>query len=135
MIEVNEKPLAGNPFLARADLANAVRTLTRPALAHLSPGGARLRLSSQSVRYSESASEMEGMARLLWGLAPLAAGGGEAPGLDRLICGIAHGCDPRHPEYWGEVVDGDQRLVEMAALGLTLALLKDRVWNHFCIRD
>jgi hypothetical protein len=78
---------------------------------------------------------MEGMARLLWGLAPLAAGGGDAPGLDRLIAGVAHGCDPRHPEYWGEVVDGDQRLVEMAALGLTLALLKDRVWSHFCIRD
>jgi hypothetical protein len=130
-----ERPLLGNPFAGKDDVAAAVRALTAPPLRHLSHGGARLRLSSQSVRYSEAASEMEGMARLLWGLAPLAAGAGDAPGLERLLEGVAHGCDPDHPEFWDPVVDSDQRMVEMAAIGLTFALLKERAWGRYSARQ
>jgi hypothetical protein len=127
-------PIAGNPFVTRDDMARAVRELTAPMLRHLSPGGARVRLGALPCRYARDAAEMEGMARLLWGLAPLAAGGFEAPGLDRLLDGIAAGTDPAHPEYWGAVSDRDQRMVEMAALGFTFALLGDKAWGRYDAR-
>jgi hypothetical protein len=35
---------------------------------------------------------------------------------------------PAHEEYWGEVKDYNQRLVEMAAYGVSLALVPEKIW-------
>ena len=40
--------------------------------------------------------------------------------------GIINGVNPEHPEYWGEVEDYDQRLVEMAVFGMGMALAPER---------
>ena len=45
--------------------------------------------------------------------------------------GILHGTDPRHPEYWGDIVDYAQHLVEMAALSWGLYLSKHLIWDKF----
>lgn len=45
--------------------------------------------------------------------------------------GILAGTNPRHPEYWGDIVDYAQHLVEMASLAWALHLSKDMVWNKF----
>ena len=31
---------------------------------------------------------------------------------------LVHGTDPSHEEYWGDLVDYDQKMVEMAALAV-----------------
>ncbi|HWZ96093.1 MAG TPA: DUF2264 domain-containing protein [Opitutaceae bacterium] len=45
--------------------------------------------------------------------------------------GILAGTDPKHPEYWGDIVDYAQHLVEMAALAWGLYLSKSLVWDKF----
>lgn len=128
-------PLSGNPLRDRADLQDAVRALCRPLDARSSPGGARVRLGHTGAQFDDTAAELEGFARPLWGLAPLAAGGGAYDGWDRFRRGVAAGTDPRHPEYWGPVGDRDQRLVEMAAIGFALALVPEQVWTPLAVPD
>ncbi|MEU8356236.1 DUF2264 domain-containing protein [Nonomuraea sp. NPDC048882] len=122
-------PLAGNPLRTRADLQEAVRSLCAPLAPRFSPGGARVRLGSSGAAFDDTAAELEGFARPLWGLAPLAAGGGEFDGWDAYVRGLASGADPGGPEFWGDPADRDQRLVEMAAIGFALALVPERVWE------
>ena len=93
-------PLAGNPLRTRADLQRAVRDLVAPLLPHFSPGGARVRLGSFGAAFPPADAELEGFARPLWGLAPLAAGGGEFAHWERWRRGLEAGCDPEHPERW-----------------------------------
>lgn len=46
-----------------------------------------------------------------------------------MLEGIRHGTDPAHEEYWGDVRDYDQRLVEMAAFGFALAAAPEHLWS------
>lgn len=43
--------------------------------------------------------------------------------------GIIHGTDPEHPEYWGDLADFDQKMVEMAALAVSICLAPDQLWE------
>ncbi len=113
----------------RADLQAWVRDLTAPLLPYASPGGARFRLGVNTAHHDDAAADLEGYARPLWGLAPLAAGGGEFAHWDVWARGLDSGTDPAHPEFWGEPGDVDQRLVETAAIGFALALLPERLWD------
>lgn len=122
-------PLAGNDLRTRADLQDAVRSLFAPLKPHFSPGRARIRLGYTAAHYDEHAAGLEAFARPLWGLAPLAAGGGDFADWALIRRGLTSGTDPDHSEYWGEAGDRDQRLVEMAAIGLALALVPEQVWE------
>jgi hypothetical protein len=122
-------PLAGNPLRTRADLQEAVRALCATLAPRFSPGGARVRLGSTGAIFDEAAAELEGFARPLWGLAPLGAGGGRFDGWESYARGLASGSDPAGPEFWGDPVHRNQRLVEMAAIGFALALIPERVWE------
>jgi hypothetical protein len=68
-------PLSENPLRDRADLQRAVCALFAPLKPHFSSGAARVRLGFSGAHYDDNAAELEGFARPLWGLAPLAAGG------------------------------------------------------------
>jgi hypothetical protein len=122
-------PLVNNDLRSRADLQKAALDLLIPLKPHFSAGGARVRLGYTGAHYDDHAAELEGFARPLWGLAPLAAGGGTFPDWDLYRCGLINGTDPHHPEYWGMPADRDQRLVEMASIGLSLLMLPDQLWN------
>lgn len=113
----------------RAWLQAYVRQLTEPLAAHASPDGARIRLGVNTAHHDDAAADLEGYARPLWGLAPLAAGGGDFAHWDQWARGLAAGTDPDHPEYWGAPGDVDQRLVETAALGFALALAPEKLWD------
>ncbi|GAA0401812.1 hypothetical protein Acor_60760 [Acrocarpospora corrugata] len=106
-----------------------LRELVEPLLPRFSPGRARLRLGGNAAHYPDAAAELESFARPLWGLAPLAAGGGGFDHWDLWREGLANGTDSAHPEYWGPVTDIDQRLVETAAIGLGLALSPEALWD------
>jgi hypothetical protein len=127
---VRANPLALGPLVTRDDAARAVVDLYEPLLAHVSPGGARVRLGSFASVFEQSTAELEGFARPLYGIVPLTVGGYDFAHWDRFVSGLDAGTDPDSPEYWGPVPgDNDQRMVEQAAIGLALAFCPERTWE------
>ncbi|GMQ93854.1 MAG: DUF2264 domain-containing protein [Acidimicrobiia bacterium] len=126
---IMSNPLYGNPLRDRDDLQRAMRSLFTPLLPYFSEGGARVRLGMTASKFPTAATELEGFARPLWGLGPLAAGGGEFEHWDVVRSGLVNGTDPDHPEYWGEVTDRGQQIVESASLGFSLALAPEELWH------
>lgn len=126
---VSANPLHGNPLKSRADVEKALRDLFNPLLPFFSEGGARVRLDGAGAHFDRAAADLEGFARPLWGLTPLAAGGGSFDHWELYRRGLANGTDPEHPEYWGTVNSTDQRMVELAAIGFTMRLLPHLVWE------
>lgn len=121
--------LAANPLRTRADLQDLARDLVAPLLPHASPGATRFELAANRASYGDPASLLEGYSRPLWGLAPLAAGGGRFDHWDLWRRGLINGTDPDHPEYWGLAGDYDQRSVEQAAFGFALLLSPAEFWT------
>ena len=124
-----------NPLQTRDDLAKAVMDLFNPLLPYFSEGGARVRLSATGAIFDFPAAELEGFARPLWGIVPLAAGGYDFPHWDLYRRGLANGTNPHHDEYWGDVSDRNQRLVELAAIGFALALVPQHIWEPLSETD
>ncbi|SFV29067.1 hypothetical protein SAMN05216456_0665 [Devosia crocina] len=122
-------PLFGNPLRSRQDIEKALRDLFAPLLPYFSEGSARVRVDGAAAHFDRAAADLEGFARPLWGLTPLAAGGGEFEHWALFREGLANGMDPDHPEYWGTVNGIDQRQVELAAIGFTLKVLPHLVWD------
>ncbi|KAH9901930.1 hypothetical protein F4778DRAFT_781812 [Xylariomycetidae sp. FL2044] len=107
----------------RASVQELLRTLLDPLEPFFSPQKARVKVpGATAVRFDQTASEVEGICRPLWGLACLLAGEGEYHGTEWWIQGIKSGTDPENPEYWGYPRDNDQRMVEMCPLGYALAV-------------
>ncbi|MFD0671067.1 DUF2264 domain-containing protein [Cohnella sp. GCM10027633] len=124
-------PIRSNRLKTRQDVQEAVWQLCEPPTSRYSPGGAHLKLGETGSGCTEETARMEGFSRVLWGLAPLAAGGGDIGEelWETVREGIRNGTNPEHEEYWGSAGDYDQKLVEMAAFGLALGLAHDKVWT------
>lgn len=122
-------PIGDNNLQTRADLQKAAVDLFLPLKPYFSPGAARVRLGYTGAIFDDHAAELEGFARPLWGVVPLAAGGGDFADWELYRRGLSNGSNPDHPEYWGTPGDCDQRLVEMAAIGLALALVPEHIWE------
>lgn len=120
-------PVKNNPLLTREDVQKAAVQLIEPLMPLLSNGCARLHLGETGAVYPDSIAEMEAYARPLWALIPMLMGKceGAAPLWEKWREGLIHGVDPSHEEYWGEVGDYDQRLVEMAVMGMGLCLIPE----------
>ena len=117
-----------NPLRSRADVERAAIQLIEPLIPLLSPGKARLHLGDTGAAYPDDIAQMEAFARPLWAIVPMLAGGCNCVTIlwPHWREGIIHGVDPESPEYWGEVEDFDQRLVEMAVFGMGMALTPER---------
>ena len=122
--------LVRNPMQSRQDVVTALQDMLDPLLPMFSPGNARLVLSRTGANSDFPAQEIEALTRMLWGLAPLLAGGGTHAVADRLPDALGNGTDPSHPEYWGFVEGPCIRAVEMAPLGVALALAPDTFWHN-----
>lgn len=108
----------------RASVQELLCTLLDPLEPFFSAGKARVRCpGATAVRFDQSASEVEGICRPLWGLSALLAGGGQYRGTEWWVQGIKAGTDPENPEYWGYPRDNDQRMVEMCPLGMLASIL------------
>lgn len=126
---VRFNPLWGNPLRTRADVERALRDSFAPLLPYFSEGGARVRLNGAAAHFDRAAADLEGFARPLWGLVPLAVGGGDFEHWELFRRGLANGTDPEHPEYWGPAIGTNQRLVELAAIGLALRMVPEVIWE------
>ncbi|WP_148414734.1 DUF2264 domain-containing protein [Haloferax sp. KTX1] len=121
-------PTTGNPLQTRRDFERAVSQLVEPLLTHASPGNARVRPTATGAHFPAVAAELEGFARPLWGVAPLGVHS-DVDYWSFFRTGLTNGTDPSHEEYWGDVDDHSQKLVEMAAIGVGLALTPEHLWE------
>jgi len=89
-----------------------------------------LRLGVTAAGYGNRIAEMEGFSRVLWGMVSYWAGGGKDRSLvDTYLKGFTAGTDPKGRNYWGDLHDKDQRMVEMAAISYGLLMIPDILWN------
>ncbi len=121
--------LRANPLASRADLRRALLDLWQPLQPYLEHEDAAISLGANEAGYGQPGRLLEAFTRPLWGLVSLHAGGADFPHWPLYQHGLAAGVNPRHPHYWGEAGDHDQRFVEMAVLGLGLVCARDRLWD------
>ena len=121
-----------NPLLTRADMARAAADMIAPLVSCLTPGKARMIVGEGSAHYPEDVAGMEGFSRVLWALVPMLIG--KCPEAEPFWAlwreGLIHGTDPDHEEYWGDVGDYDQRMVEMAVIGTGLCFAPERFYEE-----
>lgn len=125
-------------FETREDAARSLLKLIRPLKEYYSPGRAFLNIGNTGVHYGSRAAAMEGFARVLWGLGPLFSQLSsyedekiqeEAEEWRSLVLeGLSSGTDPEGAEYWGDMADFDQRIVEAAAIVVMFSLNQD-MWH------
>jgi len=116
--------------MTKDDLQKILLQLVEPLKKHYSQGKAELNLGAQAAGYGIKVANMEGFSRVLWGMSPFWAGGGtEDELLEIYRIGLANGTNPMHPEYWGDLGNKDQRMVEMAAISFNILLDKEQLWN------
>ncbi|SDO03667.1 DUF2264 domain-containing protein [Alkalicoccus daliensis] len=122
-------PIESNPLQTKKDLQDALLQIVQPLKPYYSEGKAHVHISNTSAAYADEIAEMETFSRVLWGIAPLLAGGAEDAHWKTCLEGIKNGTNPSHEEYWGEIHNFDQRIVEMAVYGYTLVLAPEKLWE------
>lgn len=127
---IHAHPIARNPLMKRADMQQAVQQICEPLQPYFSDSASHIVIGQTTAHYGWKTAGMETFSRPLWGIAPLLAGGGSLSFVDQFVKGIENGTNPQHRGFWGDVADYDQRIVEMAALGLSLGLDRDVFWSR-----
>ena len=120
-----------NPLSSRQDVVAEFNTMLGAVDKQFPAGSSRFSLGDTCAHYATDVAQMEGLSRVLWGLFPLMAAGDTTPFSDKYIAAIKQGTDPQSAGYWGETEPYDQRLVEMAAYGLGLSLLQEKLTDLF----
>ncbi|MRS89773.1 DUF2264 domain-containing protein [Enterobacteriaceae bacterium RIT714] len=133
MLAANKE--TSNPLSSRQDVVAELSTMLAALDKQFPAGSSRFSLGDTCAHYTTDIARMEGLSRALWGLFPLMASGESTPFSDKYLAAIKQGTDPQSAGYWGETAPYDQRLVEMAAYGLGLALLQNRLTDLFSERE
>lgn len=129
-----------NQLRNRDDLIAAAIALVQPLCRHFSPDKATIRLAhSTGAHFDEGAARLEGFARPLWVVATLLHSlqyDGDPAYKAKIeslaqpwIEGICAGTDQSHPEYWGTIQDGDQRMVEAEVIACALLFAPDHFFH------
>nr|WP_318384362.1 DUF2264 domain-containing protein [uncultured Enterobacter sp.] len=124
-----------NRLSSRVDVVDALMRMLGALDRQFPQGASRFPLGNTCAHYSAEIASMEGLSRALWGLFPLMASGETVPFSDKYLAAIKQGTDPHSDGYWGETGPYDQRLVEMAAYGLGLSLLQDKLLASFTAQE
>ncbi|MEJ2459602.1 MAG: DUF2264 domain-containing protein [Novosphingobium sp.] len=124
-----------NPMRTRSDFQHLVGDLVEPLVPYLERQGAAMDFDEGGAAYDMVSSSVEGVSRPLWGIVPLAIGGGTFSHWPLLRRAIAEGTDPAHPRFWGYPEGITQRSVEMAALGVMLLTAPEFGWKPFSARE
>ncbi len=135
--DFNHSPYSG---WTRAHWEESFFGLMKGIVASASPGGARQRIPGPRSHHGQLADELEGFTRSFimagsW-LNSSKSGKFEFQNKSYNIGafykkGILAGTDPDHEEYWGDITDYAQHLVEMASLSWSLYLSKQHIWDKF----
>ncbi|PSK38474.1 hypothetical protein B9Z65_6027 [Elsinoe australis] len=122
-------PFSQNPIRTRDDVVAACASLLDPLEHGFSKERGLVRVGGTGTRFDESAAQIEGYARPLWGLAPLLAGASKYRNTKLFVAGLVSGTNPESPEFWGNMKDLDQRMVESCPIGYTLAIAGKDFWD------
>jgi hypothetical protein len=134
-------PLPGfsdNPLKDWDDIVQAAIALAKPLHKCFSPSSASVCLpSSTGAHFDEGAARLEGFARPLWVISALLhsvkSNQVHAEAIKSLaqpwIDGICTGTNPDHPEYWGSIHNGDQRMVEAEVIACALLFAPDEFFH------
>lgn len=117
----------------RTDFQEAARWLVTRAIAQAKAPGS-ICPEAHAQHYPRLGAGMEGFCRLLWGAAPLAAGGAPEHG-EFFRHGLGSGTDADGTGFWGEPVDYDQRFVEHASIASALLLAKEWIFDPLSVAD
>ncbi|EGP87831.1 uncharacterized protein MYCGRDRAFT_70742 [Zymoseptoria tritici IPO323] len=122
-------PFSRNPLKTREDAVSACASLLDPLEHGFSEKCAFVRVGGTGTRFDEAAAQIEGYARPLWGLAALLAGNSTYKNTHLFVKGMIAGTDPNSPEFWGNMQDMDQRMVESCPIGFCLAVAGKDFWD------
>lgn len=115
---------------SKKDYQEKLFEVLNPVMPHYSAGRARLTLGYTGASYTPTVAQIEGFARVLWGLAPYYCGGGTNKEFEEIyLNGFSHGTNPKDAEYWGTVAPNEQEIVEMAAIAFGLLMAPEKLWN------
>lgn len=116
-------------FESYDDIQASLQVLLNSVLPFYKARKAHLKLGTSGAIYTEDRRQTEGYLRILWALGSLLAQNDALELQEIYLEGITAGTNPESSEYWGEVTDSDQLLVEMASLALTLMIAKEKTWD------
>lgn len=113
----------------KIDYQNMLLGMVEPLKCRYSEGCASLQLGAETAGYGNRIAGMEGFSRILWGMVSYWAGGGTEKSLLPIYQkGLGEGTNPQSSEYWGDLHDKDQRMVEMAAISYGILMIPDQLW-------
>jgi len=130
--------------ITREHWLEAFYALEKGIMDNASPLSARQRIPGPRSHHGLLADELEGFTRSFIMAGPWLSGSSdgafEIEGkrydvADFYRRGILSGTDPKSPEYWGDVTDYAQHLVEMASLAFSLYLSKNLIWDSFSEKE
>lgn len=132
---INER-LKNNQFTSRQDFQQALKDILLPLMPELKQRGIHgyLNLGSSGTVYPEKTREIEAFLRPLWGLGPYSVAE-DSEFLTMYLQGIKHATNPQSPDYWGDIEDYDQIIVEMAALATFILLNQKRIKQDFTAEE
>ena len=130
--------------ITREHWLEAFYQLVKGIIDNASPNCARQLIPGQRSHHGLLADELEGFTRSFIMVGPWLATrdrgyfeymGEKVDVVDFYRRGILAGTDPSNPEYWGEITDYAQHLVEMASLAWSLFLSKKHIWDSFSEKE
>jgi hypothetical protein len=139
------KGFSDNPLQTRDDLELAALSMLEPLHAYFSPGRAKIRLPiGTGAHFDDLAAQLEGFARPLWTVGAILSGsrprGFNSAGsplsdrcreiLEPWIEGFRSGTDPDHEDYWGEISELGQRMVEAEIISFALISAPDVLYHN-----
>lgn len=118
---------------SRQQVVQAAKVIIQPLGAYTSPGCSRVEIPvSSGTLFDANAAQLEGFSRPLWVTGSLLLCRESSQALTaNLISGLRNGTDPDHEEYWGDIGDMDQRMVEAETIAFALlASPRDLLWDR-----
>ncbi|QRW23255.1 hypothetical protein RhiXN_08291 [Rhizoctonia solani] len=110
-----------NKFRTWEDVQRAAVSVLDSLSRYTSPGGARIVQAIPALTLTKLPPNLKDFRDLYGHLLVLLP---EAKDM-----GLASGTDPKNAEYWGTTRGKDQRMVEMSAIGFTLAIAGEKLWD------
>lgn len=131
-----------NTLRNRDEVIEAAIALVKPLHPYFSPASASIRLPvSTGTHFDEGAARLEGFARPLWVIASLlhqlhndttTTRAHEIRSLAKpWIDGFRAGTDPRHEEYWGDIGDWEQRMVEAEVIACAMLFCPEEFFHSY----
>jgi hypothetical protein len=128
-------PIQMNTLEDRNALMKAFCQLLEPIEKYYDKKNTQLSYGHTGSRTNSRTAAMEGLLRPLWGLIPATVGGLSSDYWLRYQEAVRYGTDPDSEYYWGDIGHSDQKMVEVASLGLALALSPEKLWEPLSAKE